>query len=207
MCKNHLFRRTSPVRDSHGQWSICNDRSLYPVSTSPAKTPKQRQRRPHINQSLRSRNLDQDVPVCHFRKSKKANDCSKVNLLRKPIFLSSSTCASQTPSGGEPQRPLPAMCAPFTQEWWHHHMTPVQEHPSLNEPIAALSSGDVILCTPEGRCQPHTDNPGSAPSLAPRACPRSQTPGQQASDPPSRRCHTAATAASRQLPRAPLGAT
>ena len=38
VCKNHLFRRTSPVRDSYGQWSICNDRSLYPVSTSPAKT-------------------------------------------------------------------------------------------------------------------------------------------------------------------------
>ena len=115
---------------------------------------------------------------------------------RKPMTARKSICCESqfsspphvclaSPPGGEPQRPLPAMCAPFTQEWWHHHMTPVQEHPSLNEPIAALSSGDVILCTPEGRYQPHTDNPGSVPSLAPRACPRSQTPGQQAPDPPA----------------------
>ena len=207
MCKNHLFRRTSPVRDSHGQWSICNDRSLYPVSTSPAKT----QNRDNEDRTSTS-HLDLVISIRMYRyiifESQKVNFFESQSIgISSPKANSPPRVCLASPPGGEPQRPLPAMCAPFTQEWWHHHMTPVQEHPSLNEPIAALSSGDVILCTPGGRHQPHTNYPGSAPSLAPRACPRSLTPGQQAPDPPSRRCHTAATAASRQLPRAPLGAT
>ena len=60
--------------------------------------------------------------------SQKANDCSKVNLLRKPIFLSSSTCASQAPRVVSRNAPF----APYV-------------HPSLNRTIAVPSSGDVIV--------------------------------------------------------------
>ena len=47
-----------------------------------------------------------------FESQKKANDCSKVNLLRKPIFLSSSTCASQAPRVVSRNAPFPPCVHP-----------------------------------------------------------------------------------------------
>ena len=146
MCKNQLFRRTSPVRhavrDSHGQWSICNDRGLYPVSTSPAKT----QNRNNEDRTSTS-HLDLVISIRMYRyvifESQRKPMTARKSICCESQFSSPPHVCLASPPGGEPQRPLPAMCAPFTQEWWHHHMTPVQEHPSLNEPIAALSSGDV----------------------------------------------------------------
>ena len=135
VCKNHLFRRTSPVRDSYGQWSICNDRSLYPVSTSPAKT----QNRDNEDRTSTS-HLDLVISIRMYRyvifESQKVNFFESQSIgISSPKANSPPRVCLASPPGGEPQRPLPAMCAPFTQEWWHHHMTPVQEHPSLNEPL------------------------------------------------------------------------
>jgi hypothetical protein len=113
VCKNHLFRRTLPVRDSHGQWSICNDRSLNPVSTSPAKTQnRDNEDRTYINQSLRFRNLDQDVPICHLRKSE-SQSLFESQSISESQFSSPPHVCPASPPGGEPQRPLPARRALF----------------------------------------------------------------------------------------------
>ena len=130
VCENHLFRRTLPVRDSHGQWSICNDRSMNPVSTSPAKT----QDRDNEDRTSTS-HLDFVISIRMYRyryvifeSQKKANHDSNVSISPKVNFPLLHTHAPQAPR-------VVSRNAPF----------PPYVHPTLIRTIAVPSSGDVII--------------------------------------------------------------